>query len=84
MCDPLGPENKLIFAPGLLSGTPLVNTSRISKGTRVLKAEREFNRKAGFTNQDDRLPSFFSEEPLPPHNTVFTISDEELDSTFDF
>ena len=24
-CDPLGPENKLIFAPGLLSGTTLVN-----------------------------------------------------------
>jgi len=53
-------------------------------GVRVLKAEREFNRKAGFTNQDDRLPRFFSEEPLPPHNTVFVISDEELDSTFDF
>jgi len=29
-CDPLGPENKLIFAPGLLSGTNLVNTSRLS------------------------------------------------------
>ena len=27
-CDPLGPENKLIFAPGTLSGTTLVNTSR--------------------------------------------------------
>jgi aldehyde:ferredoxin oxidoreductase len=53
-------------------------------GIRVLKAEREFNRKAGFTNQDDRLPRFFSEEPLPPHNTVFVISDEELDSTFAF
>jgi aldehyde:ferredoxin oxidoreductase len=53
-------------------------------GVRVLKAEREFNRKAGFTNQDDRLPRFFSEEPLPPHNRVFVISDEELDSTFDF
>ena len=25
-CDPLGPENKLIFAPGYLSGTPLINT----------------------------------------------------------
>ena len=24
-------------------------------GIRVLKAEREFNRKAGFTNEDDRL-----------------------------
>jgi len=33
-CDPLGPENKLIFAPGLLSGTTLVNTSRISIGAK--------------------------------------------------
>jgi aldehyde:ferredoxin oxidoreductase len=53
-------------------------------GVRVLKAEREFNRKAGFTKQDDRLPRFFYEEPLPPHNTVFVISDKELDGTFDF
>jgi aldehyde:ferredoxin oxidoreductase len=53
-------------------------------GIRVLKAEREFNRRAGFTKEDDRLPKFYYEEPLPPHNTVYTISDEELDSTFDF
>jgi aldehyde:ferredoxin oxidoreductase len=53
-------------------------------GVRVLKAEREFNRKAGFTKQDDRLPRLFYEEPLPPHNTVFVISDDEIDSTFDF
>jgi aldehyde:ferredoxin oxidoreductase len=53
-------------------------------GTRVLKAEKEFNRKAGFTVEDDRLPRFFHEEALPPHNTVFVISDEELDSTLDF
>jgi aldehyde:ferredoxin oxidoreductase len=33
-CNPLGPENKLIFAPGLLSGTPLVNTSRLSVGSK--------------------------------------------------
>jgi aldehyde:ferredoxin oxidoreductase len=33
-CDPLGPDNKLIFAPGLLSGTPLPNTSRISIGAK--------------------------------------------------
>jgi aldehyde:ferredoxin oxidoreductase len=53
-------------------------------GVRVLKAEREFNRRAGFTKQDDRLPRFFYEEPLSPHNTVFVISDEEIDSTLDF
>jgi aldehyde:ferredoxin oxidoreductase len=55
-----------------------------SLGRRVLKAEKEFNRRAGFTKKDDRLPKFFYKEPLPPHNTVFTISDEEIDDTFDF
>ena len=53
-------------------------------GIRVLKAEREFNQKAGFTNQDDRLPQFYYKEPLPPHNTVVVISDEDMDSTFNF
>ena len=33
-CDPLGPDNKLILAPGLLSGTPVVNTSRLSIGAK--------------------------------------------------
>src|SRR5215212_3523500 len=31
-CDPLGPENKLIFAPGLLVGHMLLSTDRISVG----------------------------------------------------
>jgi len=53
-------------------------------GVRVLKAEREFNRRAGFTNKDDRLAEFFYKEPLPPHNKVFLIADEEIDKTFDF
>jgi len=65
-------------------GTKLGPDDIPALGMRVLKAEREFNKRAGFTNQDDRLPRFFYEEPLPPHNTVFTISDEELDRTFDF
>jgi len=26
----------------------------------------------------------FYEEPLPPHNKVVVISDEEMDQTFDF
>lgn len=53
-------------------------------GVRVLKVEREFNRKAGFTNADDRLPSMFYEEPLSPHNKVVLISDEEMNTTFNF
>jgi aldehyde:ferredoxin oxidoreductase len=65
-------------------GTQLGPDDIPGMGIRVLKEEREFNRRAGFTNQDDRLPRFYYEEPLPPHNTVFAISDEEIDSTFDF
>ncbi|WP_341473662.1 hypothetical protein [Desulfofundulus thermobenzoicus] len=46
--------------------------------------EREFNRRAGFTGADDRLPEFFSLEELPPHNTVFDVKGEELDQVFNF
>lgn len=53
-------------------------------GRRVLKVEREFNQKAGFTSLDDRLPAFFKEERLAPHNAVFDVPDAELDSLFDF
>jgi aldehyde:ferredoxin oxidoreductase len=33
-CDPLGPQNKLIFAPGLLVGHMLSSTDRISVGAK--------------------------------------------------
>jgi len=56
----------------------------VQLGTRILQAEREFNRKAGFTSKDDRLPEFFYKEALPPHNTVFTVTDKELDEVFPF
>ena len=53
-------------------------------GIRVLKEERDFNRKAGLTDADDRLPDFFYEEPLEPHNKTVLISPEEMTRTFDF
>lgn len=65
-------------------GTPLGPDAVPQLGIRTLKAERDFNRKAGFTNKDDRLPDFFYKEALPPHNTVFEITDAELDTTFAF
>ena len=50
---------------------------------RILETEREFNRKAGFTREDDRLPDFFYQEPLPPHNKVVLIPNSDIDRTFD-
>jgi aldehyde:ferredoxin oxidoreductase len=48
-------------------------------GDMVLKEERKFNTAAGFTREDDRLPAFFSEEPLFPGGNTFDVSKEELD-----
>lgn len=53
-------------------------------GRQTLKLEREFNRQAGFTADDDRLPQWMGEEPLPPHNVVFDVAPEELDTLFDW
>ena len=53
-------------------------------GKRVLKAERDFNTRAGFTAQDDRLPAFFKNEPVGPHNVTFQVKDEELDKVFNW
>ena len=53
-------------------------------GKTILKTERAFNEAAGFTSRDDRLPEFFSEEPLPPHNVVWDMTPEEIDSFWDF
>jgi aldehyde:ferredoxin oxidoreductase len=66
------------------SGKPFSEEDWTAMGIRTLKAEREFNRNAGFTSKDDRLPKMFYEEPLPPTNKVVIISDEQMDSTFDF
>jgi len=53
-------------------------------GMQVLKTEREFNEKAGFTKEDDRLPAYFLAEKLSPHDKIFEVKDEELDTVFNF
>ena len=49
----------------------------------VLRTELEFNRRAGITQADYRIPEYMREEPLPPHNAVFDVPDSDLDSIFD-
>lgn len=53
-------------------------------GQRILKMERDFNMRAGFTAADDRLPEFMKLEKVPPHNQVFDIPDKELDEFWNF
>lgn len=49
----------------------------------VLRDEREFNRRAGITNLDHRIPEYMREEPLAPHHVVFDVPDADLDAVFD-
>src|SRR5687767_11454377 len=52
-------------------------------GKGVIKMEREFNKRAGFTKEDDRLPKWMTEEALPENGSVFDVSEEVLDHIFD-
>jgi aldehyde:ferredoxin oxidoreductase len=47
-------------------------------GVNCLKDELDFNKRAGFTDEDDQLPRFFREELLAPHNVGWDYTTEEL------
>jgi aldehyde:ferredoxin oxidoreductase len=53
-------------------------------GKSIIKLERQFNEAAGFTKVHDRMPEFMKYEKLPPHNTVWDVTDSELDSVYAF
>jgi aldehyde:ferredoxin oxidoreductase len=51
-------------------------------GKEIMEKELAFNRAAGFTKAHDRVPEFMKYEPLPPHNVVWEVPDEELDAVW--
>ncbi|MCX8027071.1 MAG: aldehyde ferredoxin oxidoreductase [Thermodesulfovibrionales bacterium] len=65
-------------------GLNLTADSVTELGKSILKMEREFNMKAGFTKEHDRLPRYFYTEPIAPHNVVFKVKDEDLDKVFNW
>lgn len=65
-------------------GIALTGDDVVSLGQHILKIERKFNMAAGFTQADDRLPEFFYDEPLAPHNVVFDFTGEEIDTFWNF
>jgi len=65
-------------------GTNWTADDIVEYGKNVLRTEREFNKRAGFTSADDRLPEFMTREPLPPHNTVFDVPESMLDSVHNY
>lgn len=65
-----------------VTGQNITGADVVAIGKDVLKMERLFNERAGFTPEDDRPPEFMRYEKLPPHDEVWTVSDEQLDKVF--
>ncbi len=49
----------------------------------ILNNEKEFNKRAGFTKIDDKLPEMFDEK-FPPHDTTWDFTLEDLAKTLSF
>ena len=65
-------------------GLSLTGDDVTALGKKILSMERDFNTRAGFSAKHDRLPRFFYNEKLPPHNIAWTIKDEELDQVYNW
>jgi len=49
----------------------------------VIMTEREFNRRAGVSEEFRPMPEFMQEEPLPPNNAVFDVPMKEMQGLWD-
>lgn len=78
---PAGYQGMIDEVNGVL-GTSWTADDILKFGADVLKKEHAFNEAAGIGKSADRIPEFMKREPLPPHNVVFDIPDEVLDSVF--
>jgi len=59
---------------GSFHGISMTGDDVVALGKKVLSAERDFNTRAGFTKHHDRLPRFFYNEPIAPHNQTFMMT----------
>jgi aldehyde:ferredoxin oxidoreductase len=76
--------NALVDLIAAFTGQPLSADDVTALGKSILKDERDFNLAAGFTAKDDRLPDYFKKESLAPHNVTFAVTDEELDTVYNW
>ena len=48
-------------------------------GKQILDTELDFNKRAGMSHKDYKLPKFLRDEALPPHNTVNDVDEREME-----
>ncbi len=61
-------------------GEPFTAEDIVNLANETLKLEHSFNRHAGFTKADDKLPDYFYHEENKASKTVFDVPDDEIDT----
>ena len=75
-------QGHFVAAASAILGKDLPEDYLASMGRDVVLMERDFNRRAGFTAADDRMPAFLCEEPVAPSGNVYDVDEADLDAMF--
>jgi aldehyde:ferredoxin oxidoreductase len=75
-------QGELVKAAAAITGEALPADHLIRMGDRIVRGERDFNRRAGFTAMDDRPPAFIREEAVLPSGTRYDVAEADLDAMF--
>ncbi len=75
-------QGEFVKAAAAITGQDLPEDYLIKLGDQVVRGERDFNRRAGFTEKDDRAPAFIVEEALPPSGNRYDVAEADIDAMF--
>jgi aldehyde:ferredoxin oxidoreductase len=75
-------QGEFVRAAAAITGRDLPEDHLIRMGDGIVRMERDFNRRAGFTAQDDRPPAFIVEEPVLPSGNRYDVAESDLDAMF--
>ena len=75
-------QAEFVKAAAAITGQDLPEDYLIRLGDQIVRGERDFNRRAGFTAKDDRPPAFIAEEAVLPSGNRYDVPEADLDSMF--
>jgi aldehyde:ferredoxin oxidoreductase len=75
-------QGLMVDAARAVTGEDLPDDFLISMGNEVVRGERAFNRAAGFTAADDRLPAFCVQEAVLPSGNRYDVAEADIDAMF--
>ena len=75
-------QRAFVKAAAAITGRELPEDYLIKMGDQIVRQERDFNRRAGFTEKDDRPPAFIAEEAVLPSGNRYDVPEADLDAMF--